>query len=640
MNKSNLFISHCSSDEEILDVIDAQRPVLEKYFSLFYSYKDSISGGNRIREKLKKALRSSYFFIAIITDSYLRSLACVQEISAFWGKGRKIIPIVYNGKAGIDFYKELTGGRDDVIIDVSAMKNDRSPLIKALKDIGVSQEDSESLANNWIKPKQANPDKLKDPRPFIASEDKYYSILQYCLRSGIKTIKSTSLGGDVLRNNLLNKDEIFLIGTTLKGLISGNADMLAEALSQGINVTVLIADKNSSYSEDVAFIESFDEDDDLISWGKKSALEKLRLANEFDNVRINLVSIRNNAKKKAAKRNTSLGRLYLGSTFTLMRQTITMGISRKKNLLWAWVSVTTPPKRASDGTMSFEIEAPLDDMEETISLSETLAYHVRGICEIAKQRNSLAEIDDDYLESVLLKDKADSSFNVPKWTKSAVKQMWSDYYEAAVTNMKTHEGCGDKVLIEIAAQHPLIDGEKPGPAFELRLDEGIRLYRQLKEKGCSCKIYIPGSLHNGDHISLSHAGIEYIKNTNKVDPEDILEETADHSIKGDDGVYNSADECYVASQLFLHGDYRDLWCVCSANQMMRKKLFYIRFGVIPMVRTVPDDAFHSDIDEIFDSIPSLLYEDNNWQDPFSDHALRTRKERMPDFDKWLEGKYS
>ena len=437
-----MFISYCSSDENILDVIDSKRNILEKKFTLFFSYKDSIPGGEEIKKELKKALSRSYVLIAIITDSYIRSLTCVQELCAFWSKGRKIIPIAYNGKKGKEFFKELTGN-DDLVIDVETLEKDSSPLKNALKGIGFCDEDTEVLTSYLMKPQQADPDKLIQPRSFIGSKDIYNAVLHYCLKSGIKTIRNTSLGGDALRNKLLDKEEIILVGTTLKGLISGNADMLAEALSRGINVTVLIADKHSSYSEDVAFIESFDADNDIETWEKRSALEKLRLANEFDNVQINLVSIRNNAKKKAEKRRTSLGKLYLGSTFTLMRQTITMGINRNKNLLWAWVSVTTPPKRASDGTMSFEIEAPLDDMKEDISLSETLAYHVRGICEIAKQRNTLDEIDDDYFESVLLKENSDSSFNIPEWTKNSTKQLWYNYYEDAVSNMKDHEKCAE-----------------------------------------------------------------------------------------------------------------------------------------------------------------------------------------------------
>ena len=73
----------------------------------------------------------------------------------------------------------------------------------------------------------------------------------------------------------------------------------------------------------------------------------------------------------------------------------------------------------------------------------------------------------------------------------------------------------------------------------------------------------------------------------------------------------------------------ELHCVCSANQMLRKKLFYFRFGVIPQMWAIPDDSFHSDIGEVFESIPDVLLHDADWQKHTSRHFIRTRQERMP-----------
>ena len=53
----------------------------------------------------------------------------------------------------------------------------------------------------------------------------------------------------------------------------------------------------------------------------------------------------------------------------------------------------------------------------------------------------------------------------------------------------------NKVLIEVAAQHPLING-KPGEEFEHRLKKGIQIYNAEKEKGNNPIIYVPGSLHS------------------------------------------------------------------------------------------------------------------------------------------------
>jgi hypothetical protein len=64
--------------------------------------------------------------------------------------------------------------------------------------------------------------------------------------------------------------------------------------------------------------------------------------------------------------------------------------------------------------------------------------------------------------------------------------------------------------------------------------------------------------------------------------------------------------------------------------MLRKKLFYLAFGVVPRFITVPDiDDFHDDIHEIFTAIPNVLYRDHTWQDEDSVFGRRAREERIP-----------
>ena len=212
------------------------------------------------------------------------------------------------------------------------------------------------------------------------------------------------------------------------------------------------------------------------------------------------------------------------------------------------------------------------------------------------------------------------------------KRQWTLYYDLSTANMKSHEKY-QKTLIEIAAQHPLKGGTKPETSFAQRLDMGISLYREMRASGMECKIYVPGSLHLGDNISLSRAGKDYLLASSQIDEKDIIDEEINDFIKAGEGVYNSADECFVASKLFLENDYKNLVCVCSANQMLRKKLFYIRFGILPTIWAVPDDSFHSEINEIFDAIPYVLFRDNNWQSKYCEQAIRTRIERKPGYHK-------
>lgn len=190
----------------------------------------------------------------------------------------------------------------------------------------------------------------------------------------------------------------------------------------------------------------------------------------------------------------------------------------------------------------------------------------------------------------------------------------------------------DGLLIEVAAQHPLIDGVYPNPEFSVRLDAAIKRYELERENRETVKIYVPGSRHmqNGiaDRISLSAAGCNYLE-THGVDPADLYGKDANSKYKGDDGVYNSSDECYVATRLFRDLGFGRLASYCSPAQLMRKALSYIQFGVLPDMYSVPcEDMFHDYIDEIFIHIPVFLGDGTGLQ-VNSDEAKRLREIRKP-----------
>ena len=91
-----------------------------------------------------------------------------------------------------------------------------------------------------------------------------------------------------------------------------------------------------------------------------------------------------------------------------------------------------------------------------------------------------------------------------------------------------------------------------------------------------------------------------------------------------------ADECFVASKIFFDDRYKQVYCICSPNQLLRKQLFYMAFGVVPMMITVPcNELMHDPIYEIFESIPQVIMHDHTWQDDNSEQGRRTRKERNP-----------
>lgn len=163
---------------------------------------------------------------------------------------------------------------------------------------------------------------------------------------------------------------------------------------------------------------------------------------------------------------------------------------------------------------------------------------------------------------------------------------------------KSRTGC----LIEVAAQHPLVYGMYSNEEFEKRLESALELYND----STNVKLYVPGSLHVSDNITLSEAGVTWL-NEHGVPMEDLIGDKANIIYTGEDGVYNSIDECYVTSRLFFDNKFKEIHYVCSPARLMRKALAYIQFGVIPNFHTVSvDDMFHNYIDEAFHFIPDLL----------------------------------
>lgn len=168
-----------------------------------------------------------------------------------------------------------------------------------------------------------------------------------------------------------------------------------------------------------------------------------------------------------------------------------------------------------------------------------------------------------------------------------------------------------KILIEVAAQHPLRDGKFPGEEYTKRLDIAYELIDD------NTYIYLPGSLHIPDKITLSEAGREYLLK---------LGIHEGRIITTDDEVYNSTDECKVASRILIENDFAEIVCICSPSQLMRKALSYISFGVYPSFRIAScEELFHSYVEEATRNIPILLHGDKELER----EKERLREERKP-----------
>jgi hypothetical protein len=214
-------------------------------------------------------------------------------------------------------------------------------------------------------------------------------------------------------------------------------------------------------------------------------------------------------------------------------------------------------------------------------------------------------------------------------------QYWKNKYDSAVDFMKSRQTI-PSVLIEIAAQHPLDEGKYPNKEFSRRLLFGRSLYEKAITEGKSVEIYVPGSchVHNGiaDEVSLSVAGTKFLLENGV--PENLLHgEDLNKKYKGEKGVYNSADECFVATNYFKDTNFGKLYCVCSPAQMMRKTIHYLEFGVLPLNFTVPlAETHHNYFYEIFEAIPYALFVDPDMQSNDSVKANKLRQERTPNED--------
>lgn len=627
MKKTRIFISHCSADVQIMQEVMRTVPELFSEYDVFCTFSIGIDVGKERGPEIRKNLLNSDVMIAFITDSYLRSVICLSEISAFWLQDKPVFPIVYNGDTGRLFLEKLTGS-DRIFFDATSGKPET--IAAKLKRI-LPLTKNEEMAESWVRAPQSNPDLPAegfDARPYLGSEAVYEPILKYCLQSGIVRMQSRPLPSSLFRSKFLDEhpEEIWLLGTTNGGMIRNYAETLADAIAEGTNVYCMIGGKGSDFCKDVGAIEAFPTEfkGDKDAWQVKAKEQADRLQREYDTVLDQLRQIRSTASRKAEQNNTVSGCLYFGHVFTLLRQTITLTINNTTNTLWAWLSVTIPPRKAADGTLGIEVQSLADDGNEHYrSLAESLKVHVCEVAEVARFRGSLVEITKN--GQIQIQEEKTEEKGL-----SAVRPQWEAWYASAQRRMARRKKQNNGTdLIEIAAQHPLKDGKTPDTAYRQRLDFGIDLYEKLKAQGHHVEIYVPGSIHIPDTVSLSAAGITYLKESGRIDETDILDEEINQEYKGEDGVYNSADECYVAAEIYKDGEYTDLHCVCSANQMLRKKLFYFRFGVIPQMWALPDDSFHNDIGEIFESIPDVLLNDADWQKKESRHFTRTREERMP-----------
>ena len=422
-------------------------------------------------------------------------------------------------------------------------------------------------------------------RAFVGMETKFFKdVISYCEKHHIKAINNAFEDGNTLVQRVKNAKEVTILSTTGSAIIKRlSTEAFYDALLNGVKIRIIVPNQYSNFLLNVAQLERPE--------NPYARFEELN--HEYEAAMGYLIEV----YQKAKKVKDDIGTIEYFCSYNMLRQTVIL--VKGEDDVFASLSLTVPPKKTIDGTPTIVI----DSKNEEKVLADILEKHCLSIMGVAKNSGDYFLIDE--------KMNAHPFF----LEKESAKIYWRNKYNQAQALTKEQRTLSNDILIEVAAQHPLEKDGSPRKEFKMRLDEGYRLYKKYKEEGIDVKIYVPGSVHKYhekvDVQSLSTSGKKYLISLG-MDEKDIYADEMNEKYKGEDGVYNSADECYVSTKLFFDESFGRLISVCSPNQLLRKTLFYIEFGVIPEVHSVPvDDMYHDLMNEVFVNLEYVIYKDHN-----------------------------
>ena len=611
------FISHSSKDKSSVDLfVKALKECggnLEE--SIFCSsipengsdYKEELI--NNINENISKAEN----IVLIITENYLRSAFCFYEMSLarYLRKSDiKIVLIVENETVALCIDSIFPS---NTFLHIDANHDWASEIL--VKALGYPVSTVEMFKEFFSALGKV---RLPVGTPYIGmTRERYDSIYDFIETNGVEKIgfdyPSTP---DVVKNKTADAEEVYFVSTTGSGFLKTYKEVLSHLVASGCKLLLVISDKNSDFSLDVADIEAVRS----VGYDQLKQNNEKRILSEFGATFQYLNEIYASSQKSQ-----NSGTIRCASCYTLIRQTAFIA-KRRDGTYWGWITCTMPPVRSADKTPSIVFEG-----NNTNILVNDVWEYVTTLFELSGNRGGVFEINGVDFPEKLDSNMADKEFHA--YVEKA-KEYWTNKYNYAQKYMYDRQKMVDGVLIEVAAQHPLKNRSLPNKEFQARLNKAIELYNEHITSGDDVMIYVPGSRHMfenvADDISLSEAGVNYLINQG-IPAEHLLGEVENNRYKGQHGVYNSADECYVASQIFKNGQFEKLICVCSPNQIMRKTMLYIEFGCIPICYGVTTEKmFHKNIvEEIFNSLNYVLYEDHSWQNQESSWFKYFRDTRRP-----------
>ncbi len=561
---------------------------------------------------LFEEIRSCSNVILVVTPNYLRSGISLLEAGAAFGSQKNLIILSFPNVDANELSR-LFGVHQRIDFSYPITENNKTSFKKCLEDnilhekvddIVIFNDKYEALRHTLEKHRIANSD-----IPPISMEKENANIIKPCANYGIERVTLDQID---MSDKIRKARKIKIITTTGAGFFRKynisdyKNNPLCHALKNGCEIEILLGNPSGPLFCDVEALEGRDDGS---------------LNNEFSLIISEL------RKLLCEAQNEGCGTIKVGNVDSSLRQTVIL-ISNETSS-WGWATVTLPPARSNAQSLSLELR----DYGEH-SVIHKYENHFNAVWEKTVSNHEIWDLKSDVKECF----RYEGSFAFAKW---------HEKQEEAEKNMMSAEISNSQcLLIECAAQHPLNPNGTPKDEFKARLDRAIKIYKEYCDNGWTVNIYVPGSLHQAknkrgeyvvDPISLSESGKNYLIG-HGVNPQDILGQETNDEYKGSDGVYCSADECYVSSNLFLNGDYQRFIVICSPVQAMRKMLYYILFSTKPIIyaespQTHLVATFHDYVDEAINCIPNVIKSMDDMQSPDCEMAIKMREDRNPLYKK-------
>ena len=602
-----LFISHTHMDvSSKMNWMESFLSTVEGRYTCFCSSKAGrgVRAGENIMNYIDAHLAHCATVVCFITEAYLRSPYCLYELALCRHMRKRTVLVVHSGLG--DLSKRVP------FLDNQQM---RIQLEDGVDKCAIALCQALQLPEKTCVEPFAGILAMFDKVPpagkaYVGMPESVYSdILKYVQENEIVGVRQGfSLDKKEMLGKVENAKAVYIVSTTGAALCKQiKEEILPACLLNGVDVHYILPGRDSDFCRDVAHAE-----EQGGNFDSNSVVEKLnvdRIYSESDAVSLYLneavLLAQNNHRE-----NARMGTITCYCSRTLLRQTIQLVVG-KDGSVWGWVTMTLPPLRSIDS-----LTITIKDGNENKGLAKQLITHCNCLMDLAVENKETTTIEGDSLLSPW------------KTPLERDKDYWEGKKKEACLYMQEKKARSAGVLIEIAAQHPLFEG-RPNAEFEARLRFAMSLGKTLGN--VPIRYYVPGSIHNGDPVSLSKAGTDFLLEQG-IPADAVFGEDMNNKFKGKDGVYNSADECFVASRIFQEGDYGRLVCVCSPYQTMRKTFNYLEFGVFPECYGIAAPTmFHDVVSEYFGSLRTVVHEDHGWQDEKSEAFIESRMERCPGF---------